>query len=191
MMSDSAIFQSVYETILNRDTKYDGVYYVGIKSTGIFCRPSCRSRIPKPENVMVYRSIEEARDAGFRACKRCKPDSPDRHGPDAKLANTVNKLIETRFSEHLTLEKLAAVMNVSPYHLQRVFKRSTGTTPARKLLETRLEKAEKLLVRKDASIADIAETVGFKGVSHFSSVFKKEKGISPNEYRSSNAREVK
>ncbi|WP_257351101.1 bifunctional transcriptional activator/DNA repair enzyme AdaA [Pseudalkalibacillus decolorationis] len=180
---DDAIFQSVYETILQRDTRYDGVYYVGIRSTGIFCRPSCRSRIPKPENVQVYKSIEEAREAGFRPCKRCKPDNPDQHGPDAKMAQAVIDLIQERYPEPLTLDKMASELNISPYHLQRVFKRTTGKTPSKQLLHTRLEMAEQLLAQKEQSIAEIAEVVGFRSVSHFSDVFKKTVGCTPNDYR--------
>ncbi|WLD92832.1 bifunctional transcriptional activator/DNA repair enzyme AdaA [Alkalihalobacillus sp. AL-G] len=189
-MSDDAIFQSVYETILQRNTRYDGVYYVGIKSTGIFCRPSCRSRIPKPENVMVYRSIEAAREAGFRPCKRCKPDSPEQHGPDAKMANIVIELIQERYDENLTLDLLAEELKMSPYHLQRVFKRTTGMTPSNQLLRTRMEKAEQFLDQMDYSIAEIAAMVGFRSASHFSSVFKKEKGYTPNEYRKVHKKEV-
>ncbi|UUZ79189.1 helix-turn-helix domain-containing protein [Paenibacillus sp. P26] len=170
------IFESVYETILRRDTKYDGRYYVGIKSTGIFCRPSCRSRIPKPENVKVYGSIEEARQAGFRPCKRCRPDHPAPHGPDAEIARAVTELIERRYNENLTLGEMAAALNLSPFHLRRVFKRSTGATPAKQLLHTRLERSKRLLAEEDLPIAEIAAAVGFRSPSHFSYVFQKTVG---------------
>lgn len=180
------IFESVYETILRRDTKYDGRYYVGIKSTGIFCRPSCRSRIPKPENVKVYGSIEEARQAGFRPCKRCRPDHPAPHGPDAEIARAVTELIERRYNENLTLGEMAAALNLSPFHLQRVFKRSTGATPAKQLLHTRLERSKRLLAEEDLPIAEIAAAVGFRSPSHFSYVFQKTVGCGPMEYREKN-----
>ncbi|MDB5084568.1 MAG: helix-turn-helix protein [Bacilli bacterium] len=180
---DDDLFQSVYETILRRDTRYDGIYYVGIRSTGIFCRPSCRSRIPKPENVQVYSSIEEARWAGFRPCKRCRPDSPSLEGPDAEIARAVTDLIENRYPGNLTLGEMAAAINISPYHLQRVFKRTTGTTPAKQLLHTRMEAAKRFLVQNEQAIAEIAVEVGFRSVSHFSVVFQKTVGCTPNEYR--------
>ncbi|KEQ25169.1 bifunctional transcriptional activator/DNA repair enzyme AdaA [Paenibacillus tyrfis] len=180
---NDALFQSVYETILQRDTRYDGRYYIGITSTGIFCRPSCRSRIPKPENVKIYGSIEEALQAGFRACKRCRPEQPGEHGPDAQIAHAVNELIKRRYSEPLTLGDIGAELKMSPYHLQRVFKRVTGTTPSKQLLHIRMEEAQRLLAASEQPITDIAAEVGFRSPSHFTSVFHKTVGCTPMEYR--------
>jgi len=177
------VFQAVYATILDRDTRHDGIYYVGIVTTGIYCRPSCRSRTPRPENVRVYTSIETAVQAGFRACKRCRPDNPDRHGPDAKIAHDVTAWIAARYAENVTLATIASAFNISPYHLQRVYKRMTGNSPAKQLLATRIERAKQLLVAGEHSIAEIAGAVGFRSVSHFSSVFKKTVGCAPHEYR--------
>jgi AraC family transcriptional regulator, regulatory protein of adaptative response / methylphosphotriester-DNA alkyltransferase methyltransferase len=182
MMEDKR-FQAVYETILSRDTRYDGRYYVGIVTTRIFCRPSCRSRTPKPENVRVYESIEEARRAGFRPCKRCRPDTPGQHGPDAEIAHTVIELIQQKYTDNLTLTDIAVQLRMSPFHLQRVFKRTTGTTPSKHLLHTRLESAKQLLIQNGQPIADIARAVGFRSASHFSSVFHKTYGCSPHEHR--------
>jgi len=180
---DDSVFQSVYETILERDTRYDGVYYVGITSTGIYCRPSCRSRTPKPENVRVFNSIESAEESGFRACKRCRPDHPGMHGPDSELAQAVIQLVRDRYAEGLTLAELSSALTISPYHLQRVFKRTTGITPAKLLLQTRMKEAKAMLGKKDKAIQDIALAVGFRSASHFSHTFQKTVGMTPNEYR--------
>ncbi|WP_337913907.1 bifunctional transcriptional activator/DNA repair enzyme AdaA [Cohnella zeiphila] len=177
------LFQSVYDAILRRDTCYDGRYYVGITSTGIFCRPSCRSRIPKRQNVKVFGSIEEARQAGFRACKRCQPDNPSQHGPDAEMVQRIRGFIQNRYSESLTLGEMGAALNLSPFHLHRVYKRMTGITPARELLHTRMEAAKHLLVQKDRTIADIAAAVRYRSVSHFSVVFQRTIGCTPSEYQ--------
>lgn len=185
-MNGNDIFQSVYETILRRDTKYDGRYYVGIATTGIYCRPSCRSRTPKPENVRIYASIEEAAQAGFRPCKRCRPDHPDAHGPDAQIAEAVGAIIRERYTEHITLNGIAAELKISPYHLQRVYKRMTGISPSRQLLLTRIEAAKRQLARQERTIAEIASAVGFRSASHFSVTFLKTAGCSPNEYREAN-----
>jgi AraC family transcriptional regulator, regulatory protein of adaptative response / methylphosphotriester-DNA alkyltransferase methyltransferase len=187
---DNVIFQSVYETILRRDTRYDGVYYVAISTTGIYCRPSCRSRTPRPETVKIYTSIDEAQRGGFRACKRCRPDNPGQHGPDAELAQIVTDLIQQRYHENLTLDGLAASLNISPYHLQRVYKRMTGITPSKQLLHTRLEAAKTSLVEHNQAIADISAAVGFRSASHFSYVFQKTVGCTPNEYRASSGNEL-
>jgi len=173
----------VYEAILGHDTKFDGIYYVGIKSTGIFCRPSCRSRTPKKENIVVFDSIESAEKAGFRACKRCRPDDPGRHGPDAQLAGRLKDLVQKSYDRPLTLAGLAAELNVSQYHLQRVFKRIIGITPARYLHDLRMEQARQLLERGDLPIREIAFGVGFRSLSHFASAFQKANGSSPLKYR--------
>ncbi|MCZ8512208.1 AraC family transcriptional regulator [Paenibacillus filicis] len=187
---DDTLLQSVYDTILTRDTRYDGQYYVGIVTTGIFCRPSCRSRLPKPENVRVYGSIAEAQEAGFRPCKRCRPEAPGKNGPDAELVQAVTGLIAARYSEPLTLNTIAAELKMSPYHLQRLFKRTTGTTPSKRLVLTRLEEAKRQLAGEELAIADIAAAVGFRSASHFSSVFQKSVGCTPNEYRLHSRQEV-
>ncbi|MCF6410316.1 bifunctional transcriptional activator/DNA repair enzyme AdaA [Pseudalkalibacillus salsuginis] len=185
-MDSEQVFKSVYETILSRDTRYDGQYYVGIVTTGIFCRPSCRSRTPKPENVKVFKSIEEAQEAGFRPCKRCRPENPSKHGPDAEIVETVNKMIQHKYPDNLTLAYMAKELNMSLYHLQRVFKRTTGTTPSKKLLQKRMETAEGLLLKEEMPIAEISALIGFRSVSHFSSAFKKTTGYTPVEYRMNN-----
>ncbi|WP_408007649.1 bifunctional transcriptional activator/DNA repair enzyme AdaA [Pseudalkalibacillus sp. A8] len=185
-MDSEQVFKSVYETILSRDTRYDGQYYVGIVTTGIFCRPSCRSRTPKPENVKVFKSIEEAREAGFRPCKRCRPENPSKHGPDAEVVKSINKMIQHKYPQSLTLSHMATELNMSPYHLQRVYKRMTGMTPSKKLLQKRMEAAKGLLLKREIPIAEISPLVGFNSVSHFSSVFKKTTGCTPIEYRINN-----
>jgi len=180
---DSEIFQAVYESILQRDTRYDGRYYVGVLTTGIVCRPSCRSRIPKPENIRIFESIEEALKHGFRPCKRCRPDSPGKDGPDAAIAKAVIALIRTRYNENWTLRSLASQLSMSPFHLQRIFKRTVGTTPAKELLNRRLEIARRLLIESDKPVLEIAREIGFRSSSHFAFVFQRATGSSPNDFR--------
>lgn len=182
-MTEEERFQAVYATILRRDTRYDGIYYVGIASTGIVCRPSCRSRTPKPENVRVYDNLNDALKAGFRPCKRCRPEDPGRHGPDAQLAQSAIELIERRYAEPLTLSVMAAQLNISPFHLQRTFKRITGQSPAEHMMQTRLESAGRMLAQSELPVADIARAVGFRSASHFTSVFHRAYGCSPHAYR--------
>ena len=81
------VSDELYGAMSARDPRFDGRYYVGIVSTGIVCFPSCRSRLPRRENVRVYASLADALRAGFRPCKRCRPDSPRRQSPDAEMAN--------------------------------------------------------------------------------------------------------
>jgi AraC family transcriptional regulator, regulatory protein of adaptative response / methylphosphotriester-DNA alkyltransferase methyltransferase len=174
--------EEVWEAIINCDSAYDGKFFYGVDTTKIFCRPSCKSRNPKRENVRVFSSIEEAVSANFRPCKRCRPDHM--RWPDEDLVQRVVKLIENRYQEVLTLSNLANVLYVSPYHLHRTFKRVVGQTPADYLRTTRLKAAQKLLTETEKTITDIAIAVGFPNVAHFSTVFQKQFGVAPSAYRS-------
>ncbi|AZB43138.1 helix-turn-helix domain-containing protein [Bacillus sp. FJAT-42376] len=182
-MTEKELFNAIYEVILSRTDVFDGKFYVGITTTKIFCRPSCRSRTPKRENVRVFGSIHEAKKAGFRACKRCKPEVPGENGPDAELAKNLKAFIQSHYQEALTLNSMAAELAISPYHLLRVFKRMTGVTPSKYLQDYRMQEGKNLLSIDAKPIAEIAAETGFSSPSHFSSLFKKSAGCTPQEYR--------
>ena len=109
-----------------RDRRYDGVFVVAVRSTGIFCRPSCPARRPRPENVTFYPSNEAASQAGYRPCRRCRPDEVD---SQVSMVRQVCAYIEAHLDESPTLGEIGAAVAVSPYHLQRVFKRIMGVSP--------------------------------------------------------------
>jgi AraC family transcriptional regulator of adaptative response / methylphosphotriester-DNA alkyltransferase methyltransferase len=173
--------EEMWEAIITCDPTYDGSFFYGVKTTGIFCRPSCKSKNPKREHVLVFSSIQEAASANFRPCKRCRPT--DLYLPDEELVQNAVELIECRYHETLTLQVLADQLHISPYHLHRTFKRITGHTPAEHIRTTRLTQAKKLLVETDQAITDIAMAVGFSNVGHFSTVFQKQCGFTPSAYR--------
>ncbi|MCM3785418.1 AraC family transcriptional regulator [Neobacillus mesonae] len=183
MKDHKELFEKVYATILDRSDRYDGIYYVAIRTTGIYCRPSCRSRTPKPENVTVYHSIKEAERNGYRACKRCEPHRQELRNPDSEIADRVTGYIEAHYHEPLTLNRIASELSVSPYHMQRVYKRTMGLTPAQQLQHVRIERAKELIKTTSMEIRDIAASVGFKSASHFISVFQKITGRTPQQYR--------
>ncbi|QQE79803.1 bifunctional transcriptional activator/DNA repair enzyme AdaA [Alicyclobacillus sp. SO9] len=175
--------QAQWEAIINCDAAFDGEFFYGVKTTRIFCRPSCRSRAPIPENVSLFSTVGAALDDGFRPCKRCKPDEHYLN-PDAALVEATKTVITRRLEERLTLEVVAAELAISPYHLHRVFRRSTGITPADYLLRKRIETAkEALRTEPKRSITDIALAVGFRTASHFSTVFHRETGQKPSDFR--------
>ncbi len=173
----------LYDTMIRRDTKFDGKLYVAIISTGIVCFPSCRSRLPRRENVRVYESVAEALTDGFRPCKRCKPDAKIQRTPDSEIVRQVSEIIEKRYQERLTLQAIADELTVSPYHLQRIFKRVTGCSPAKKLERERIKVAKSLLCTSTCSIGAVAKSVGFQTASYFSHVFRETKGQTPVEFR--------
>ena len=188
MLEQSELFKKVYQAVLERSDRYDGIYYTAIRTTGIYCRPSCRSRTPKPENVTIYSATEEAERDGYRACKRCQPEIRELHNPDTDIAGRVTTYIDQHYSESVSLNRLSEEIKVSPYHLQRVCKRVTGLTPAAYLQKVRLEKAKEELLKSDLEIRDISVLIGFKGTSHFIAVFQKVVGQTPQQYRQSSER---
>lgn len=180
---EQEVFERVYDTIVKKESTYDGIYYTGVKTTKIVCRPSCRARTPKRENIKLYRSVNAALRDGFRPCKRCKPETPGTLGPDAALAAQIDALIEERYGDRLTLRVLATELAVSPFHMQRTYKRVTGRSPMDRLHETRLAEARRLLSSGNRAAADVARAVGFRSASHFAVWFRAETGMSPVEYR--------
>lgn len=169
-----------WRAIVECDAAFDGQFYYAVATTGIYCRPSCKSRTPKPEHVRIFLRREDAAEH-YRPCKRCRPDAA--RWPDEELAERVRTVIGERYAEALTLQRIAEELHVSPYHLHHVFKRVTGQTPAVALLTVRLDKAKALLTRTDASVTEVAGAVGYGNAGHFATVFVKHVGRSPREYR--------
>ncbi|AWB44599.1 AraC family transcriptional regulator [Paenibacillus sp. CAA11] len=180
---DQKQFDQIYSTVMKKDSTYDGIYYTCVKTTKIFCRPSCRARTPYPQNVIFMTSVEDAVKAGFRPCKRCRPEVPGRGGPDEQLANKVDELLQERLDRSVTLRVLASELSVSPYHLMRVYKRVRGYSPADHLRELRLEQTKCLLRSGANSIAEIGRSVGYTSAAHFSAWFKQACAVTPAEYR--------
>lgn len=180
---EQELFDLVYQAVVNRDDAYDGLYYTGVRTTGIVCRPSCRARTPKPDNVTFYPSLEEALQAGFRPCKRCRPEEGGALRPDAMLAAQADAVIVAEYGRRLTLPELAKVLKVSPSHLHRVYKAVTGGTPASALEQVRLARARELLRDSGRPVSEIGRAVGLRGASHFAAWFQRHEGVSPTAYR--------
>src|SRR5512140_1678989 len=118
--------ETCWQAVLSRDANYNGVFYYAVRSTGVYCRPTCPSRRPGRAQVTFFTTIQAAREAGFRACRRCLPDQPE--DPAASLGSRARQLIESA-PVPLTLPALGKKLGVSPFHLQRTFKAATGLTP--------------------------------------------------------------
>ena len=106
---------SYWDAVASRDRSMDGVFFYAVISTGIYCRPSCPSKRPRRENVVFFRAREAAERAGFRACKRCKPDSADQRDSNAQLVEKVCRYIDTHPDEPVTLEALGRALGISPF----------------------------------------------------------------------------
>jgi AraC family transcriptional regulator of adaptative response/methylated-DNA-[protein]-cysteine methyltransferase len=118
-----------WDAIQTRDARMDGAFYYGVVSTGVYCRPSCRSRMPKRENVLFFEKRERAEREGFRACLRCHPEKTTGPNPRVEMIRNACRHIEQHLDEPLTLAALGAELGVSPFHLQRTFKEIAGVTP--------------------------------------------------------------
>jgi AraC family transcriptional regulator, regulatory protein of adaptative response / methylphosphotriester-DNA alkyltransferase methyltransferase len=174
-------FEEMWEKIMACDQKYDGLFYTAVKTTKIYCRPSCRSRKPKKINVEFYDDIHDVENAGFRACKRCQPEVE--HSPHTKLVRTVIAFLVTHYKQKLVLRDIANYVGVSSYYLDRLFKQETLETPRTYLEKIRVDKAAHLLKNTDRTNLEICYDVGFQTPSNFYKVFRRLKNCSPSEYR--------
>ena len=117
-----------WDAVVHRDRTADGLFYYSVRTTGVYCRPSCGARLPRRENVAFHASREDAERFGFRPCKRCRPDQPARQDQHAAAVTKACRLIDTA-DEVPRLDELAAAAGMSNFHFHRVFKTITGVTP--------------------------------------------------------------
>ncbi|MFC6229061.1 bifunctional transcriptional activator/DNA repair enzyme AdaA [Paenibacillus allorhizosphaerae] len=170
-----------WRAIVGNDASFDGIFYYAVKTTGIFCRPSCKSRVPNKANVRVFQYALQALEAQFRPCKRCRPDGL--RLPDEEWVMQIEQWVEEHYSETLTLGKVADLFHGSPYHLHRTFKRIKGITLAEHIQQTRIARAMMELTATNRSVMDIAVAVGIPNAAHFATVFQKKTGLTPTQYR--------
>jgi AraC family transcriptional regulator of adaptative response/methylated-DNA-[protein]-cysteine methyltransferase len=126
-----------WQVVSTRNSEFDGIFYFGVSSTGIFCRPSCSSRSPKRQNVSFFMTTSEAENAGYRPCLRCKPKDEYFPGPGAAMIGQAFELL--RQGEIATVDELSSRLGVSPGHLQKTFKAILGLSPKEVLDMTRIE----------------------------------------------------
>ena len=178
--SSEMLSDEQWAAIIHNDSRYDDQFIYAVKTTGIFCRPSCKSKVPVKSNVRIFQNAEEAISDHFRPCKRCKPTGE--RLPDREWVEQIETYIDNNYAENITLEHLADICHGSPYHLQRTFKRLTGISPTEYVQQKRIEHAKRDLVHTDQSVADISVKIGMN-VPYFITLFKKKTGYTPREYR--------
>lgn len=171
-----------WKAVLDCEKDYDGLFFYGVKTTGIFCRPSCRAKTPTRENVAYFDSNTDAIDAGFRPCKKCRPDEVI-FEPDIELVKKAKDIFDLNYNNKIDLRDIAKQLGVSTNHLTRLFKKQLGLTPAHYITGLRVAKAAELLEQNAASILEIALITGFKSTSNFYKCFKDQTGYTPKEYR--------
>ncbi|MGL4610433.1 MAG: bifunctional DNA-binding transcriptional regulator/O6-methylguanine-DNA methyltransferase Ada [Trueperaceae bacterium] len=168
--------------ILERDSSFDGQFVYAVKSTKIYCRPSCPSRKPKPENLELFRLPDLAKQAGYRACKRCQPDAVKLSDPQLEKVQAICKYIETHAEEDVGLEQLSQVFKLSTSHLQRVFTNLVGISPQAYAEAHRMKNIKAALQRGDDISGSVYEA-GYGSASRLYSKAKDELGMTPKTYK--------
>ncbi len=171
-----------WQAVLNNDMEYDGVFFYAVKTTGIYCRPSCKSKPPNRGNICFFETSEQARKAGFRPCKRCRSDLID-YEPMKRIAEEAKNKIKNVYRKQIDLYQELNEIGITGRRLADIFKEEYGMTPKAYADHLRLEEAKYLLKDTDEKIADIAYLVGFGSLSAFYKLFKKEVHLTPAEYR--------
>jgi AraC family transcriptional regulator, regulatory protein of adaptative response / methylated-DNA-[protein]-cysteine methyltransferase len=170
--------ETAFTAFMARDRAYDGRFVVAVKTTGIYCKPSCAARHPKRENVSFHPDPASARAAGYRACLRCKPDEV---GRDRVAVAEAIALIEA--SEAIVpLEELATQVGYAPHHFHRLFKRATGVTPAAYARGLRASRAADALATEESVTYAIYEA-GYSAPSRFYESAGRRLGMSPSAWR--------
>ncbi len=175
--------------VVARNRSADGSFVYAVKTTGVFCRPSCPARPAKPQNVVLYDTCADAEAAGFRACLRCRPLASDHRDPMTASVETVAAYIRAHADEPLPLSRLAAVVGVSPYHLQRSFKAVLGISPKDYQAAERLMHL-KARLRSGDSVLSATFDAGYGSTSRMYAHVEGGLGMTPSAYRAGAAGEI-
>jgi AraC family transcriptional regulator, regulatory protein of adaptative response / methylated-DNA-[protein]-cysteine methyltransferase len=190
----AGIWSRAWELVEQRSVAADSLFVYAVKTTGVFCRPSCPSRRPLRESVEFFANGEVAQAAGYRACKRCRPG--EEH-PQQKLVGLACDYIERDLDTTITLEALGKLMDLSPFHAQRLFRRTLGVTPRQYQQSRRMERFRGELLHQASgrtsgrsSVTDAIYESGFGSASRLYENSGTEIGMTPTEFRK-NARGLK
>jgi AraC family transcriptional regulator of adaptative response/methylated-DNA-[protein]-cysteine methyltransferase len=178
-----------WRAVLQNDRSYDGKFYYAVKSTGIFCRPSCKSKAPLETNVEYFDTARAAMDAGYRPCKRCRPDLID-YQPIRDMACRVKTVIDSFYSKKIRLREELNKIGMSHHRMTEIFKEQYGVTPAEYAARLRIELAKDMLLQSGGPIIEIALSLEFESLTAFYGFFRKYTQMSPAEYRKGGFRKV-
>ena len=178
--------RALYKAFESGDTRFDGQVFVGVSSTGIYCRTVCKAKMPKYENCLFFRTAAEAEAAGFRPCMTCRPElAPGLSLVDAgsNLARRAAQMLQTRCASSTSVESIAAKLGYTDRHLRRAFEAEYGVTPAQYLRTCRLLLAKSLLTDTDLPVSRVAKASGFGSVRRFNDAFKEHYRLTPSDLR--------
>ena len=169
-----------WRAVTTNDARFDGAFYLGVKTTGIYCKPSCRARTPKRENVAFYSTPDAAERSGFRACLRCRPQSVGEVEPRIAVIIRACELLESDTA--YPLDDLAAELSISPYHLQRSFKEIIGISPKKYAEAKRMERFKEGL-REGGDVTAAMYDAGFGSSSRLYESVGEKMGMTPAAYK--------
>ena len=177
----------LYRALTSRDSRFDGVFFVGVTSTAIYCRPVCPAKTPKAANCRFFDTPQEAEHAGFRPCLRCRPELAPGSAPvdDAqRIAQLiVQRLEEGHLDEQTGLEEIADQFELSSRQIRRIVHKELGVPPIQLLLTRRLLLAKQLLSETTLPITDVAFASGFSSLRRFNDAFNRRYGMPPTRLR--------
>ena len=171
---------------LSRDSRFDGQFFVGVKTTGIYCRPICPANAPKTENVAFYPSAAAACEAGFRPCLRCRPEcapgTPAWSGTSTTVRRGLRLIAEGALDEG-SIEQLADRLGVTSRHLRRLFTKHLGASPLAIAHTQRLHFAKRLIDQTNLPMSEISIAAGYGSVRRFNDAFRNTYSRTPRELR--------
>ena len=170
-----------WDAVRRRDCAADGAFVYSVRTTGVYCRPSCAARLPRRENVAFHQTCADAERAGFRPCKRCRPNEPARADRQAAAVATACRLIEAA-EEVPSLDVLAQSADMSRFHFHRVFKAVTGVTPKAYAAAHRGNRVREELAARD-TVTQAIYGAGFNSGSRFYAASSGLLGMTPTEFR--------
>lgn len=176
-----------WKASLSCDAAYDGKFFYGVKTTGIFCRPSCKSKSPKRENVVFFDTAEQALKNGLRPCKRCRPELLE-FWPQKEAAEKIKATYSLWYADRLRLKSELEKLGLSRNRIVQLFQVQYRKTPAEYRNELRISEAKRLLDETEDNVLQIALQSGFKSLSAFYTQFRRITGVSPTEYRAASVR---
>lgn len=165
--------ESRWQAVVDRDPSADGAFFFAVRTTGVFCRPSCVSRAPRRENVEFFENTAAAEEAGFRPCKRCQPTSLPR---ELAIVERACKVLDADPQQRMTLAQLSDAVHVSPFHLQRLFTRIVGISPR-----------QYQAAQRGRDVTRATHDAGFGSPSRMYEAVPAELGMTPSAYRQQGA----
>ena len=175
-----------YRAIVQRDARFDGRFFTGVKTTGIYCRPVCPARTPHSRNVVFFPTAAGAQEAGFRPCLRCRPETAPDLGAWRGTSNTVSRalnLIELGALDEDDVDTLAGRLGLGERQLRRLFRQHLGASPVAVAQTRRILLAKQLIHETRLPMAEIAFASGFGSVRRFNETFLALFGRPPSELR--------